>query len=708
MLNTLLFFCAVAAVSPELDARVAVLRHQLERLQAINVDPKVQHEKETKLSGIETAIAGGVTSGSQVNDIYQDLDQTRTWLLANAQDRPQLPQGECWEESTRWVVQNGQLKVELDRRTLALTVHTPQETWSTAASNLKDLELVDGKTFSLTQAQTQRVDIFNTGFSVGFCLSLSGFAVEPELELNIMMHLAGAELEVEIVASKEADNLAFLNWPKPWQTGNSSTDLSVIPNMQGILLPGDWPQELHRRDLVNTRALYMPWWGEIHQGHGAQTILETSDDAGAAYDHPIGGPTRIQPIWYASLGKLRYPRLLRYVFDDQATYVTMAKRYRRCVQETGRFVSLDEKRARTPALNRVIGSPAVLIGALSHNVLGARFHNYVQMEQNHRVQTFAEQIPALRQLKSKGIETAYVHLDGWGFAGYDNRHPDVIPPGPEQGGWEGLKELADTCQELGYVFALHDQYRDYYLNAASFNDQLTIHRRDGTREEHAEWPGGRQTYLSPRFAPGYVRRNHDAFKEHNIQIGGAYLDVFAVVPLEESFQPLHPVTRTDCAQYRRECFDLLRARGYIVSSEEPADFLMRSVELFHHGPYPTFPKGYGPGGAMGIPVPLLNLVYHDSVLLPWYLSENGGWGIPDGDAGWLHCLLNAGMPYASPGGNAEHIALVKRAAELNKHLAALEMTNHEFLDPSRRIQRTTFSDGTQVTVDFTKKTCTVQ
>ena len=41
---------------------------------------------------------------------------------------------------------------------------------------------------------------------------------------------------------------------------------------------------------------------------------------------------------------------------------------------------------------------------------------------------------------------------------------------------------------------------------------------------------------------------------------------------------------------------------------------------------------------------------------------------------------------------------------LQKHVALLEMTNHEFLDDDFQIERTTFSDGTTVTVDWNLKT----
>jgi len=39
---------------------------------------------------------------------------------------------------------------------------------------------------------------------------------------------------------------------------------------------------------------------------------------------------------------------------------------------------------------------------------------------------------------------------------------------------------------------------------------------------------------------------------------------------------------------------------------------------------------------------------------------------------------------------------------LHKRVALLEMTKHEFLDANYRKERTTFADGTTVTVDWDK------
>ena len=179
---------------------------------------------------------------------------------------------------------------------------------------------------------------------------------------------------------------------------------------------------------------------------------------------------------------------------------------------------------------------------------------------------------------------------------------------------------------------------------------------------------------------------------------GAYLDVFSVVPPEECYAPEHPVTRSDCLRYRGECFDFVRSWGGIISSEEPSDWSVRHLDLVHHGPFALTP-GPGNGPAMGIPVPLFNLVYHDALLIPWSLGK-GAWGIPEKDLGFLHGLANGGMPYVSMNPSAAELEQVRAMCDLHRRVAFLEMTKHEFLDTSRRKQRTSFADGTRVTIDL--------
>jgi hypothetical protein len=64
------------------------------------------------------------------------------------------------------------------------------------------------------------------------------------------------------------------------------------------------------------------------------------------------------------------------------------------------------------------------------------------------------------------------------------------------------------------------------------------------------------------------------------------------------------------------------------------------------------------------------------------------------------CLLNCGFGGLPRNLDDEKaMTLMRTICALHKRVALLEMTNHEFLDPNHRKERSTFSDGTTVTID---------
>jgi hypothetical protein len=609
------------------------------------------------------------------------------------------------QEEGSWVIRGTKTRVDLNPATLQMTLRAGDRTWSTIASFAGDLVAeTSGKTYSLRLADAgeRRVSRYETGFKTGLRIALGDFRQETtpvpvRIDLTLCLEGPQEELVCELIAHENGARVLECSWPPA--LAEDSFDTTVVPFMQGMLLPKTWPERVWLYDTMSYgRGLYMPWWG--HQsGRSAMIVLiETPDDAGCQFTHPVGGPTRMQLRWVHSLGELRYPRRVRLGFFSDGNYVTLAKRYRRHVRQTGHFVSLQEKIARSPLVGKLIGSPVVHTSILVNIQPESQYYSKDDPSKNHQFVSFDERAEQLRQLAAKGFDRVYVHLDGWGFRGYDNLHPDILPPSPEAGGWEGMKRLAQTCEELGYVFAIHDQYRDYYLDAKSYDPNHTILDREGHRPLHGIWYGGKQSVLCSRFAPGCVRRNYSWLLDHGIKVRGAYLDVFAVVPPDECYNPLHPATRSDCLQYRGMCLDFVRSQGGVVSSEEPADWAIPHLDLVHHGPFALAPDpGHGP--AMGIPIPLFNLVYHDALLLPWSLGK-GEWGIPQNDLGYLHGLANVGMPYLSLSPDDGHKEQVRTMCALHKRAAMAEMTSHEFLDGSFRKQRTTFSDGTSVTIDL--------
>ena len=181
-----------------------------------------------------------------------------------------------------------------------------------------------------------------------------------------------------------------------------------------------------------------------------------------------------------------------------------------------------------------------------------------------------------------------------------------------------------------------------------------------------------------------------------IRIEGAYLDVFAMAEMDQCFHPAHRVTREQCAAYRRECLEIINAKGIIPSSDDILDCILPSICLCHHAPHST-------DGEYGIPIPLLNLVYHDCVVTPWYGRKGASKAQPQHlreSEGYARAWLNAGVPYLSITADEAAIAEAEQTCRMAEKLALVRMTRHEFVSADGAIQRTVFEDGTVIEVNF--------
>jgi hypothetical protein len=642
------------------------------------------------------------------------------------------PDIDVLHEAGQWIIAGQKNRVILHEANLAMAVETGSVTWRMVPSSPEDM-LVQWRDerFHLRLADAGKIIIepHDAGYKTGVKIRLERFhstglfsrGLELDLTVVLTVCLEGEaeELVCDAVAIEREASVRQLDWPKEMDA--SHVNYTVLPHDRGVLLPRDWPEAYGPfRELSSSgwadappdtstvqsnliECWSMSWWG-FQQGESAMMlIVETAADASYQFSHPAGGPTRIGPRWLASLGRLRYPRSVRMAFSPQGDYVTLAKRYRKHVQDTGQFVSLKEKIARTPDVAKLIGAPRVHQWALwrkrAFSSLGdtAEYaykstHQEPEDEDGVSVMTFDELAQQLREMKAQGIERCHVILAAWPTHGYDTGHPDPLPPAPPAGGWSGLKRWVETCKDLGYVASLDDEYSDYYVNAPSYDPQFAIHEEDmfspsavfgntklgGWKEGHIPfmnfWEGGKNAYLSARFATGHVRKNYAALKKEGVTPAGLYFDVLGYVPPSEDFNPEHPLTRREAMAQRALTFAWARKNVGVVGTEAGADWVIPHVD------YTCIVRE-----GRAISVPLYNLVYHDAIMTP-----SGGVRMP------LRCLLNGSFPtlYQDPDWD-----LVRTIAALHARVALLEMTNHEFLDDSYRKERTTFSDGTTVTID---------
>ena len=294
-----------------------------------------------------------------------------------------------------------------------------------------------------------------------------------------------------------------------------------------------------------------------------------------------------------------------------------------------------------------------------------------------------------------------MHLDGWGIDGYDQQHPDVVPPCEAAGGIEGLKHLHETCKKNNVIFALHDQYRDYYWDARSYDPANAVKAVGGSLPHDCTWNGGDQHFLCQTLHEHYIDRNYDMLEEMGFKPDAVYLDVYAATRLDECTDPMHRMTRKECMYLRRKCMASLGSRGIIISSECGVDAFFPNIVLCHHAPYRA---EYDSRGRFveefGIEVPILNLVYHDCFMIPWMLRCGYDKVNEMPEYRYLDAMLNGGAGYLAIDSDKEDIEKINILSALHEKVAFAEMVNHEFLTDDYKVQRTTFSNGVRVTIDY--------
>ncbi len=620
-----------------------------------------------------------------------------------------------------WTIAGKKQIVTFKESDLSVRIRVGNVHWDMVPSSVNDMIVKrNGKEFAvrLADAGKREVTNYNPGFKTGIMITLENWkGTDCRLYLTLALEGPDEDLVFDVAAEEKQTVIRQLNWPTALD-GNE-VDYTVLSNVRGVLLPRTWPKAYHpirssdpdgsikktdRSELQSNviEDWSMSWWG-FQKGRSAMMIIiETPDDAAYQFNHPAGGPTVIGPRWRASLGKLAYSRSGRMCFIPEGNYVTMAKRYRKYAIETGLFVPLQEKIAKNPQVKQIVGTPIIRSNILTdYKDDGARWKR--DTATRYQVTTFDERGSVFRKWKQDGLNNLMVVLTGWPTLGYDRQHPDVLPPAPAAGGYEGMQRLQNTLRDLGYLFVLHDQYRDYYADAPSFNKQFAIHEEDaasppvifpGTRFGDSKegnipymdyWDGGKMSYLSGKFAVGHLKKNYRGLFDHGIRPNGSYLDVFGYIAPDEDFNPQHPSTRTEALLDRIRVYNWVRANLGIVGTEAACDWTV---------PYVDFSSPLNTRN--GVPIPLWDLVYHEAILTTFNPAD-------------LRGLLNAGLPQIGRGFemNKENLDLINRMSDLNKRLAFTEMIQHEFLDSNYRKERTVFANGTTITVDWDKKTAEI-
>src|SRR5437588_914538 len=371
--------------------------------------------------------------------------------------RAQTLSGEQWgampvtvsHSAGNWIIAGKKNRVTMNEANLSLSVEARPVKWVMFPSSPGDMLVKSGgEEFPLRLADAKKISIvpYDAGFKTGVKVSLSDWTnktkkLDLHLFLTVCLEGRDEDLVFDATASEQEAVLRQLDWPGALDARD--VDYTLLSNGRGTLLPRNWPKEYYPirsitpegkiaatdHSLLQSHVIEswsMSWWG-FQEGQSAMmTIVETTDDAAYQFKHPAGGPTVIGPRWLAQLGRFGYPRSGRMVFFANGNYVDMAKRYRRYVMDTGLFVSLKEKIARTPRVNDLIGTPQTRLSILRNMSPESDRYDSKDASKNYSLTTFDERATQLRDLKSRGFNQLLVFISGWPHLGYDRQHPDSL------------------------------------------------------------------------------------------------------------------------------------------------------------------------------------------------------------------------------------------------------------------------------------------
>lgn len=359
-------------------------------------------------------------------------------------------------------------------------------------------------------------------------------------------------------------------------------------------------------------------------------------------------------------------------------------------------------------------------------------HQTLENEPPMKVACNIEQLnKIIDAMKNAGIDKAEICLVGWGPGGHDGRFPQQYPSDERFGGDDELRKFIARAQKMGYLVVPHTVSCGAYEIADNFDRDLLTMKKDA---DGNLYPYVREHYIAGGLNGGepYSLCARTAYEQYAIKdlpvvrgygfYGMTYIDEFSAIIPEKCYHPDHPVSRKQAREYFRRTAVLARRLFGGYQCEGYMDFMNADIDAIlytgvqsklTHDMNPLFDEG----------IPFWQLVYHGIVMsnatsqtvnypikekyqrlkfieyggrpLMYFYSKFGDEKNWMGDLD-LHCESDDAI--------RRSVDAIKKAYDEYEELKYLQyefMDRHEKL--SEGVYRTTYSDGTEITVDYNEE-----
>jgi hypothetical protein len=594
-------------------------------------------------------------------------------------------------ENDIWWLDNGQLEVRIEPGPgrLSITHKRTGRVWTTPES--------------AAQPGTPRFRNLRRAPEPARGLKLEVVSGTNQVTIDLGLAESGTDLFVEVGMADRQTPIRDLFPLEPVLPSSTQDVLIVADYCNGHLYPLDG-QPLPRT-WFNLWSIDMPWVGvcDLAQGHGYAVIVQTDDDACIRLVK-----TRLADggqVWAPQVGfqpsyrQFRYARRFFYHFASEGGYVALAKRFRQYARQQGWVVTLAEKLKANPNIARLFGAPDVWGDA---------------------------SLQFARAAQAAGVEKMIIH------------------------GRTSSNDMA-TINALGYLTSEYDNYTDILqvepgrepdAQHGQIPDDVVLKAEGQRMTAWLTWDKKQYMKRCPALWVPTARLVVPKVLAQRPFLG-RFIDVTTAEDLYECYDPKHPLTRSA----KRDCgvalLSYVRSLGLVTGGEHGRYWAvpyLDYIEGMQSGGFYSWPAGHlirpkskdqqfaspwggkyhswdqyqqwGLGHAWR--VPLWELVFHDCIVSTWYWGDASDFLLeaapevtPKKDA---FNVLYGTIPllWANKQGSwvtarDTFLRTYRNTCKLHQAIAGTEMLSHEFLTPDRAVQRTRFSDGTTVVVNFGEK-----
>jgi hypothetical protein len=559
-------------------------------------------------------------------------------------------------------------------------------------------------TFAVTDRSSQRtwrqvrlprmptvVNVTRHGNGRVLLVELRGPRSRRRFRARITVPARGAE--VRCLIEGEGPMSGPLSYPAPFAAEPGS--FLVIPTNEGHLYPQDEAAlgRLVMRGLHGHNGLSMPWYGQCvgETGPSIMTVIETHADLNVIVDRP-GGPASELAAWVAwdpSFGEFSYPRSVTFVVIPSGGYVAQAKRYREEAKKKGLYKSLREKQEENRWVDRLIGAANIWAwrwpGEMGKVALAEELQSLGIKRILWSGGGTADEIKALN--RHRNVLTSR-------FCSYQDTYPPDEPERARHWGWPDAVAIdADGTPQRGWT--IRGRAGRLYPGAVICSKPGLELVREAVDRDLATTP--------------YRCR---------------FVDTTCASPMVECHNPDHPQTRADDLESKMRILRFCsEEKGLVTGTESGIDDSVPYVHYYegmlslsrywlpdagyemlaYKTPTPDFLKfQVGPYYR----VPLWELVYHDCTVSHWYWGDSSNKAPEVWDKKDLINILYATPPmyFLSPEVwekyKARCAGSYSRVAPIARRFGYDEMISHGFLTRDHTFQRTDWSSGASIVVNF--------